>query len=43
MTLQYVTVHPISQQRQEMIECNLSEEDNVAFRAFNKLHWMDET
>lgn len=39
----YVTVHPISQQRQEMIECNLSEEEKVAFRAFNKLHWMDET
>ncbi|MDD1505225.1 hypothetical protein PVA17_21115 [Lysinibacillus sp. CNPSo 3705] len=40
---QYVTVHPISQQRQEMIECNLSEEDKVAFRAFNTLHWVDET
>lgn len=40
---QYVIVHPISQQRQEMIECNLSEEDKVVFRAFNKLHWVDET
>lgn len=39
----YVTVHPISQERQEMIECSLSEEDKVAFKAFNKLHWVDET